>query len=231
MDIPTLVDNEINCFYPQINGEISFMCYYPNFLENEDKEIIKKWLSIKEYKEGKCISGKEIPRLQLWYQEKNKYFCEVWKYRYDRWQSNNYDLILKNIQDKVNLLTNKIIDDYCPTIYKPKINSCLINKYRDGNDSIKPHRDTPDSFGDYPTICGVSFGDTRKLVFKKIDYNLKNYNSMKTDRHSEMDFEIQLEDNSLFIMGGASQKYYSHEIPKSDSDKVRYSLTFREFIY
>ena len=117
------------------------------------------------------------------------------------------------------------------TIYKPKINSCLINKSRDGNDSIKPHRDTPYSFGDYPTICGVSFGDTRKLVFKKIDFDKKNYNSMKTDRKSEMDFEIKLEDNSLFIMGGASQKYYSHEIPKSDSVKQRYSLTFREFIY
>ena len=136
---------------------------------------------------------------------KNKYFCEVWKYRYDRWKSNDYDPILKKIQDKVNLITNKLIDEYCSTIYKPKINSCLINKYRDGNDSIKPHRDTPYSFGDYPTICGVSFGDTRKLVFKKIDFDKKNYNSMKTDRKSEMDFEIKLEDNSLFIMGGASQ--------------------------
>ena len=131
----------------------------------------------------------------------------------------------------IHQLTNQLIDIYCPTISKPTINSCLVNKYRDGNDSIKPHRDTPDSFGEYPTICGLSFGDKRKLVFKKIDYNLKNYNSMKTDRHSDMDFEIELEDNSLFIMGGASQKYYSHEIPKSDSTNPRYSLTFREFIY
>ena len=37
---------------------------------------------------------------------------------------------------------------------------------------------------------------------------------MKKDKSSEVDFEMELEDNSLFIMGGASQKYYSHEIPK-----------------
>ena len=107
----------------------------------------------------------------------------------------------------------------------------MVNKYRDGNDSIKPHRDTPDSFGEYPTISGLSIGGKRKIVFRKIDYDLKNYNSMKKDKTSEVDFEMELEDNSLFIMGGASQKYYSHEIPKSESKETRYSLTFREFKY
>ena len=54
---------------------------------------------------------------------------------------------------------------------------------------------------------------------------------MKQDSKSNVDFEIELEDNSLFIMGGASQKYFSHEIPKSNSIEQRYSLTFREFNY
>ena len=231
MEIPTLVDNKIKCLYPLINGEYTFICYYPNFLNCIEKNKLNKWLQEKEYKEGKSISGKEIPRLQLWYQQKNKYFCELWKYRYDRWQSHDYDELLYSIQDKVNILTNQLINEYCPFIAKPKINSCLVNKYRSGNDSIKPHRDTPDSFGEYPTIVGLSIGGKRKIVFKKIDFDRKNYNSMKVDRTSALDFEMELEDNSLFIMGGASQKYYSHEIPKSDSNDTRYSLTFREFIY
>ncbi len=231
MEIPTLIDKKKIFLYPKIQDEISFICYYPNFLNSKDKDSLISWLDNKDYKEGKCISGKEIPRLQLWYQQQNKYFCEKWKYRYDRWKSNSYDSLLSNIQNKVNMETNQIIDEYCPNIYKPKINSCLINKYRNGDDSIKPHRDTPDSFGEYPTISGLSIGGKRTIVFKKIDYNLKNYNSMKTDRYSDMDFEIELEDNSLFIMGGASQKYYSHEIPKSKTPDTRYSLTFREFIY
>ena len=41
---------------------------------------------------------------------------------------------------------------------------------------------------------------------------------------------ITLEDNSLLIMAGGSQKYYTHEIPKCDSDEVRYSMTFREYL-
>jgi alkylated DNA repair dioxygenase AlkB len=231
MEIPTLVDNKIKCLYPLINGEYTFICYYPNFLNYIEKNKLNKWLQEKKYKEGKSISGKEIPRLQLWYQQENKYFCELWKYRYDRWQSHDYDELLYSIQDKVNILTNQLINEYCPFIAKPKINSCLVNKYRSGNDSIKPHRDTPDSFGEYPTIIGLSIGGKRKIVFKKIDFDRKNYNSMKVDRKSALDFEMELEDNSLFIMGGASQKYYSHEIPKSDSNDTRYSLTFREFIY
>ena len=224
------VINKPKCFYPEVNGEITFICYYPNFLESEHRKELLEWLEIKEYREGKCISGKEIPRLQLWYQEDEKYFCEKWKYRYDRWKSEKYDNFLRNLQEKVNVKTNELLEEYCPKIYKPKINSCLINKYRSGCDSIKPHRDTPVSFGEYPTIVGLSIGDKRKIIFRKIDFNKKNYNSMKTDKSSPIELEIELEDNSLFIMGGASQKYFSHEIPKTNSDKERYSLTLREFM-
>ena len=52
---------------------------------------------------------------------------------------------------------------------------------------------------------------------------------MKKDNNSVMDFEMELEDNSLFIMAGASQKYYSL-LHKDFSKDIRYSLTFREFI-
>ena len=103
--------------------------------------------------------------------------------------------ILENIQLKVNNRTNKLIDEYCPFIIKPKINSCLVNKYRNGNDSIKTHRDTPDSFGEYPTITGLSIGGKRNIVLRKINLDLRNYNSMKNDNNSVMNFEMELEDN------------------------------------
>ena len=130
-----------------------------------------------------------------------------------------------------NSKVNEIIDIYSPEIYKPKINSCLLNKYRNGKDSIKPHRDTPDSFGEYPTIAGLSIGETRCISFRKIDFDIGNYNSLKEDKESNLDLDIELENNSLFIMAGASQKYFSHQIPKNDSLNTRYSLTFREFKY
>ena len=45
-----------------------------------------------------------------------------------------------------------------------------------------------------------------------------------------MNFSFELESNSMFIMGGASQLHYHHSINKEICENVRYSLTFREFI-
>ena len=102
-------------------------------------------------------------------------------------------------------------------INNPIINSCLINKYRNSKDYISPHRDTNISFGEYPTIAGLSIGSEREIVFKR------------TDQKGKI-FKFKLNSGSLFIMGGCSQKYYTHEIPPVNNENVRYSLTFREFI-
>ena len=56
-------------------------------------------------------------------------------------------------------------------------------------------------------------------------------NSIKTDINNKQEIRIKLKHGSMFIMAGAIQKYFSHEIPKTDSKDTRYSLTFREYIY
>jgi alkylated DNA repair dioxygenase AlkB len=101
----------------------------------------------------------------------------------------------------------------------PLINSCLINKYPQGENFIAPHRDSTLSFGLEPTIIGLSIGQTRHINFERIDKNKKH-----------MNFSFKLESNSIFIMGGASQVHYYHSINKEVCENVRYSLTFREFI-
>ena len=50
---------------------------------------------------------------------------------------------------------------------------------------------------------------------------------MKTDRKSEMDFEIKLEDNSLFIMGGVGSKILFTRNTKIRLVKQRYSQSKR----
>ena len=49
------------------------------------------------------------------------------------------------------------------------------------------------------------------------------------DKNGES-FIIPLKPNSLLIMSGASQKYFTHEIIKNNSKDTRYSLTFRKYI-
>ena len=43
-------------------------------------------------------------------------------------------------------------------------------------------------------------------------------------------FKVKLKSNSIFIMRGASQKYFTHEIIKDKSEGIRYSLTFRKYL-
>ena len=222
-----------------IDNEPSFFYYQENFFDTEELLQVKKYLLELEqnerFKDGNCLTGKEVPRKQIWFQKENQYFCNTWKYRYPRWQSEEYTNNLDKIQELVNQKTNSVLfeclDDYLDNnIQIPVFNSCLINLYRTGDDSIKPHRDTKDSFGTYPTISNISIGETRIMKIKKTLYNSEGSDSLKEDNNSELDLEFELKDNSLLIMAGASQKYFTHEIPKEVNKQKRFSFTFREYL-
>lgn len=217
-------------FTPIIDDELALFLYIPNVLNNNELLEITSWLNNLQYKKGKCISGKDIPREQIWFQENGEYFCKNWKIKYDRWEAETYDDILSKYQRKINTIVNDKIKKY--NIHTTcDFNSCLINKYRTGMDSIRPHRDTSDSFGEYPIIAGLSIGTTRTMVIKKIANESYQTNSLKHDSNDSYNLNVELEDNSLFIMAGSSQKYFTHEIPKkSQCINTRFSLTFREHL-
>ena len=210
------------------NGGYSFIKYIPNFLNKEQKQLILKEILNENYIGGTTNYGSEIPRVQKWMHNDNQPFSNLWKFQYERWQPQPYTMNLKNLQ---NNLINLYLKEYKfpENIYIPKINSALINKYRCGNDSIAFHRDNLPEFGENPTILVMSFGGTRKIKFRRVIYDSHNTKSMKMDREKKnMNFNIDLEDNSLLIMGGNTQKYYSHGIDKESCDNERYSITFRE---
>ena len=53
---------------------------------------------------------------------------------------------------------------------------------------------------------------------------------MKKDKQNQnMNFSIDLENGSLLLMGGSTQKYFAHGIDKDEKCKEkRFSITFRE---
>ena len=138
-----------------VNNEPVYFYYQKDILTSNELSILKDWLNKQSYKSGNLMN-REIWRKQIWFQKENKYFCKSWKHKYDRWVSEPYDDYLLKIQNKINILVNQICNKY--KIDQVNINSCLINKYRDGKDSIKPHVDNKESFGEYPTISGFSVG-------------------------------------------------------------------------
>ena len=176
--------------------------YIPNFInETEQKEIF-------DYMENTCNFipthqyTNNISRYQKWYQSDKKYFCPEWKERYPQWESFEIDCMISKLIDMVQPLTSS------------RINSCLINKYPTGKHFISPHRDSIISFGEKPDIIILSLGETRQLLFE---------NNMEK-------ISFDLEPGSVFIMSGNSQTDYLHSLVKSNTEMVRYSLTFREFI-
>jgi len=222
---------------PEKDGNTVFI-YIQNFLKKEESNMYQNWLNkMEDFKDNMNYNKTQLIRQQKWYQMENEYFCPKWERRYDRWKSHEYDDILIQLQEKIQNYINKIVKKLFLTknvsIQNPKINSCLFNKYKTGKDRIRAHRDTEKSFGEKPTIIGLSLGGEREIKFVRImntlnDKNIHIYKKDKENKH--LNFKQKLEDGSLFIMAGCSQKYFTHEIPQCNSKDKRYSATFREWI-
>jgi alkylated DNA repair dioxygenase AlkB len=210
--------------FKEFNDKSSDFFYIKNFLtKNENVELFKYLNKMDDFRPCTNYQNK-ANRFQKWYQKDNKYFCPTWKNRYLRWESFTKDNIIDKYQIKIeNKLLELGFDNY-------SFNSCLINKYLNGDDYIHFHRDSIESFGEYPLIVGLSLGSVRKINFRKVLYDKNNTKSLKKDKKNPINFSMELESGSLFIMSGSSQKYFEHEIPKCGVDNIRYSLTFREFL-
>ena len=191
--------------------DVTYLEYIDNVLPSRVyNQLVKEITHYDDWKKGTTKKEKQIDREQKWFHRHNKPFCAVWKNSYDRWLSHKYSDILKETEHYINSVVNSNIPKQ---VEIPNYNSILINKYTDGSCFIPRHKDNSYSFGTRPTIALLSIGCTREFV---IQNTKKNYN-------------FELKDNSLLIMAGASQKYYTHELLENKKIKeCRYSLSFRE---
>jgi alkylated DNA repair dioxygenase AlkB len=94
----------------------------------------------------------------------------------------------------------------------------LCNYYRDGQDSMGWHRDNEPILGKNPTIASLTFGATR--AFQLRPYGKK-----------EPKLSLELSHGSLLLMGGESQHFWEHQLPKTKKVLApRINLTFRKLI-
>ncbi|MFD0684623.1 alpha-ketoglutarate-dependent dioxygenase AlkB [Actinomadura fibrosa] len=94
-------------------------------------------------------------------------------------------------------------------------NNCLANLYETGDNTMGFHQDSYDGLVPESAIAIVSLGATRPLVFRSLD---------KAHRT-----ELALEHGSLLLMTEATQRAWSHGVPRRASTGRRVSLTFRRF--
>jgi alkylated DNA repair dioxygenase AlkB len=100
-----------------------------------------------------------------------------------------------------------------------KFPTCLLNLYRDGNDSVSWHSDNEKELGANSTIAAISMGAVRTFQLKH-----------KRERPNRI-VSIQLQPGSLLLMAGRTQSVWAHQIPKeSGAPGQRISLTFRPHV-
>jgi alkylated DNA repair dioxygenase AlkB len=177
--------------------------YYPNFFNlSEANTYLSKILSDTIWQQATItVYGKRFlqPRLTALYANNNK----PYSYSNILMHPYNFTNTLLEIKQKVEINTN--------THYT----TCLLNQYRNGQDSNGWHSDNEKELGEDPIIASISFGAERIFHFKhKTDSNLKH--------------KLILQHGSLLLMKEGTQRHWLHQLPKTKKDiEKRINLTFR----
>jgi alkylated DNA repair dioxygenase AlkB len=105
------------------------------------------------------------------------------------------------------------------TVSAASFNSVLLNYYRDNRDSMGFHSDDEPELGLRPVIASLSLGEERTLILKhKLNKLAKPV-------------RLKLASNSLLLMKGETQKYWTHGIAKESRPcEPRINLTFRRIV-
>jgi len=193
------------------------LVYVPCFLDGEYCQSMMPELESLKVKEGKVYEA-VTPRASLWMSD---------------------DEALKSVSyaegQKVNSITPQIksMMNELNALLGVQLNSVLVNKYRKekiydekgnwvrgaGKESILDHRDKEYIFTERPLIISISIGQKRKFLIKYFEEGKVLHN-----------LEFALGKGDLFIMGGNTNHFATHGIPKEPNLNVtedRYSLTFR----
>jgi alkylated DNA repair dioxygenase AlkB len=186
----------------------SLVTYYPNWLPfKKSLQLYDKLTSTLPVDvKYVCVAGRTLPqpRLTSWHGDGGK------TYTYS-----GLTVVPDSWTEELAYLRDELKD-----FLKIRFNSVLCNYYRDGQDSIGAHSDAEDELG--PTsqnkvIASISFGEARNFVLRH--------------KQTKQVIQLDLQFGSLLVMAGTTQRYYTHEVPKTKKAvKPRLNLTYRVII-
>lgn len=197
-------ENETNLFPKKglnniRNGEF---IYLPNFFTKQESDFLFNLLKINALwkQESMNMYGKRVdfPRLTSWYGDNDK----PYSFSGITLDPNPWTKELLEIKAKIEPIADV------------NFNSVLLNRYRNGSDSISWHTDAEKELGRNPIIASVNFGATRNFQLRHIETKEK--------------IDIDLSHGCLLIMQGELQHFWQHQIPKTTKPvNERINLTFR----
>jgi alkylated DNA repair dioxygenase AlkB len=187
--------------------------YIPKLLTSSGANVLRSFLdglAEDQWATGVSCFGHMVPRLIRWYGP------EAYRFAGRNWQPHSYEPVLASFQLHLQDYLRSLTGDETLTFA-----SCLVNKYRHGQDSISKHSDDEREFGVDPAIASISLGTTRTFHVAR-----KSKNG-KPDDH----LKFALGEGSLLFMGGKTQQLFEHWIPKEpNAIGVRYNCTFRPYV-
>ena len=177
--------------------------YHPQFLGLEDSHTLFKELVVNTpwQEDDIRVYGKvyKQPRLTAFFANNEKSYG----YSNISMTPHKFTPILNSLKQKIETTT------------QTTFTSCLLNLYRDGQDSNGWHADDEKELGINPVIASISLGAERF-------FHLKHKN-IKTLKH-----KLILQNGSLLVMKGETQHHWLHQIPKTKKPLgKRINLTFR----
>lgn len=182
-------------------GENNFE-FYPNFIsENKANQLFEYLKNQKDFWIQHQIKFKDrisdVPRLVKWFGDMNYKYSGI----------NNPPCKMDEVVEKIMLKINEKLN--------LDLNSCLLNYYRHGSDSISLHKDDERELGKKPLIAVLSVGAEREFIIK--------------EEETKKQIKIPLKNGSLFIMKNNFNRDFFHGIDKiRDFNKGRISLTYRK---
>ncbi len=177
----------------------------------------QKWLEPAQATELQIMLEHEISWLSGWV----KMFGKTHKIpRKQAWMSNNqapytYSHQRLDSQGWPNELEQ--LKQWLQQDLKQQFNSCLLNRYQNGQEHMGWHADDEPELGPKAHVAIISLGQDRDLLIKE-----------KQSRKSY--FSIRLEHGSLLYMPAPMQQHWLHALPKRSLRShpgTRISLTFR----
>lgn len=188
----------------RINLPKSEIFYYEDFLAKQEADDYFERLKNEIAWEEKEITifGKtyKMPRLTAWYGDAEAIYTYSGVTNYPK----PWNEVLLSLKERVENFVGA------------SFNCVLLNLYRNGRDSMGWHSDDEKELGENPIIASVSFGGERRFLLKP------------KDKKNPTRGEILLRHGSLLVMGGETQEYWLHGIPKTAKAVApRINLTFR----
>ncbi|GAB5475325.1 MAG: alpha-ketoglutarate-dependent dioxygenase AlkB [Maribacter sp.] len=193
-----LFDDQINLSLPD-----SEILYFPSFInpEKADSYFESFRKNVTWQQDDITVFGKTYaqPRLTALFGNNGK----PYSYSNITMLPHEFPMSLLEIKHKVEAKTSVVFT------------TCLLNLYRDGNDSNGWHADNEKELGPNPVIASVTLGQERFFHLK--------HRKEKTLRH-----KLLLEHGSLLLMKGETQQHWLHQIAKTKKTiGERINLTFR----